>query len=457
MSLVLRSFRTKLITPLMDRYRFGVDTRSIAAELEEREYWEPERLRAWQVEQLRPFLKHCYENVPFYHRRFNEVGFRPEQFEDPSQLSIIPPLTKTDIRNHQDDIFSRTANRKRMKKGFTGGSTGQPTSFYISYAEAAFTQAQRYRFMNWAGIAPGDRIVRMGGIRFTKPTRRSSLISTYFKHAENTYGMPCPAVSDALLDEYIRKISQIRARVLWGYPSAIALLAARLLETQQQLPSVEKLWVSSEVLTEGQRETMRRAFNTDPFDMYGGGDTHVAGECGAHQGKHIVQNSRLVEIVNEQHQQVTPGESGHVLVTPFLNYDWPYIRYNMGDVAELLPESCCSCGRTLPKLGKILGRTGDYVVTPEGARATTPNFNNVFSPFRNHVRIYQIVQHQVDDVEVRIVPTELYSSETEKHIIDHLRRFLGDTIQIRVVLNDEVEQTGMGKRLIVISHLPKAA
>lgn len=447
---------TRLVMPWVDRYRFHADTCGLARELEEREYWSPERLRQWQVSQLRPFLQHCYDHCPFYRRRFGEAGFQPRKFEHLSQLEVIPPLTKTDIRTNIDDLFSQRTSRRRVKKGYTGGSTGAPTPFYLSYAEAAVIRATTFRFMDWVGIQPGDRIARMGGLQFSSDWR-SPLIRFYFKRVENTFNFPCPAANDKLLDSYIEKISSCRSSVVWGYPSALYLLASRMIEEGRRLPNVRRIWASSEILTDQHRETIREAFQADPFDMYGGGDAHVAGECEAHDGKHVVQHTRLVEIVDDEYGAVKPGQAGRVLVTSFFNYDWPYVRYEMGDLAEVLPDGTCSCGRRLPKIGRVLGRTGDYVVTRDGWRATIPNFSLIFAPIADQVQLYQIVQPDLDHVEARVVPAPRYGRETEQHIEAGLRRFLGEQIQIRVVQQRDVEQTRVGKRQAVISHLPNAA
>jgi phenylacetate-CoA ligase len=450
------SLTARCIVPLADCVRFRPGIRTMVSELAEREFWEPERLRAWQLEKLRVFLVHCADNVPFYANRFRKCGFNARGFEDLSQLQRVPPLTKEDIRNHTDDIFSRTASRRWLKRGRTGGSTGVPTPFFLSRTESAWMRATYYRFREWVGLSMGDRIVKVGGLRFTSDWR-APIIRVYMRYAENVTAFPAAALSVRQMNDYIKRLQQVRPSALWGYPSAMCLLAGRLLETGNTLGGMKCIWSTSEVLQDSQRELLRNAFECEPFDMYGGGDTHVACECQAHNGLHIVAHSRFIEVVNDDGISVSPGQTGRILVTPFFNYDWPYVRYEMGDLGETMPNATCDCGRTLPKLRRILGRTGDYILTPDGRMATIPNFTLIFGPINRDVRLYQIVQREIQAIEVFVIPTSTFTRQTEEYILESMRRFLGDSIKIDVKIAHDIDQTVSGKRKLIVSSLSKAS
>ncbi len=440
--------------PFVDLWRFGKRIDPLKRVLEEREGWDPERLRSWQVERLRDILVHCDRHVPFYRRRFREVGFDPSRFDDPSQLEVVPALTKDDIRAHAHELFAEGLSRRGIKRGNTGGSTGVPTPFFLSREEAAWFEAVVRRCYDWLGIRPGDRIVKIAGLTYWKDWRLPFIqfVNTYFR---NLRSLPAPYLSDDLMDSYILTLNQMRAPVLYGYPSAIELLARRMIETGRKVPSVRVVWTSSETLLDHQRALVREAFGIEPFDGYGGAETPIAIECRAHQGLHVFQHAKYVEVVDERGRAVPPGRTGRVLVTQFFNRVWPMVRYDLGDLAEWMPDGDpCPCGVRLPKFRRIHGRTGDILVTPDGRRVTIANVTLVFGSIHDQVRAYQLYQDRPDAIEVRIVPTRSFTTATETHIERSLRRFLGDEVHLVFRHVDDIELTPAGKRRILVCTLP---
>lgn len=452
LTVAARHVRSRWVIPLVDWARFGHNPAAIAAQIAEREYWEPQRLRRWQTQQLRAFLQHCYDHVPFYHRRFNAAAFRPADLEDTSQIERIPPLTKSDIRANVDDLFARNRSRKKTKAGCTGGSTGEPAPYFVSHYEAALRRAITYRFYDWMGLRPGDPVVKLMGLRFSRKWKEV-LIKWYFNHGENCRSLPAAALNGASLAGCAAHIEQFQPRAILGYASAIYLLARHLLAHGIRLPSVEVLWSTSEVLYPFQRATIAKAFGVQPFDVYGGGETHIAAECTAHNGMHMVDHTRLVEVVDPSQHACGAGATGRVLVTMFGNDVWPYVRYEMGDEAALMAREPCSCGRTLPKLGSIVGRTGDLVRTPDGRVATVPNFNNLFSLVAGAVTLYQVRQERLSDVEVQMVVTEQFNDEVERFLLESLTSFLGEQIDIQFRFVDDVPVTAIGKRRLIVSTM----
>ncbi len=442
--------------PWIDWWRFGRRIGPLKSELARRERWDPGRLRTWQVERLRDILVHCAQHVPFYRERFRTVGFDPSRLEDPAQIEVIPPLTKDDIRAHSEDLFAQGVSRRGIKRGWTGGSTGEPTSFFQSREEAAWFEATVRRCYDWLGIRPGDRIVKVAGLAYWKDWRRPAIqfVNTYFR---NLRSLPAPYLKDDVIDSYITQLNEMRAPVLYGYPSAMEMISRRMLESGRRVPSVRIVWTSSETLLEHQRALIREAFGVEPFDGYGGAETPLAIECRSHQGLHVFEHAKFVEVVDEQGRPVPPGQPGRVWVTLFYNRVWPFVRYDTGDLAEWMPgEESCPCGVRLPRFRRVLGRTGDVLVTPDGRKATIANVTLVFGAIHGQVRAYQFYQDRPDVIEVRVVPTQSYSTQTEAYIERSLRRFLGHEVRLVFRLVDDIQLTPAGKRRILIGQVPKS-
>lgn len=439
--------------PFVDLWRFGRRVEPLRRVLAEREQWDPERLRSWQVERLREILIHCDRRVPFYRRRFRECGFDPSRFEDPSQLAGIPFLTKEDIRAHTPELFAEGVSRRGIKRGRTGGSTGEPTAFFQSREEAAWFEAVVRRCYDWLGIRPGERIVKIAGLVYWKDWRRPVIdfVNTYFR---NLRSLPAPSLSDELIESYIRRLNQMRPPVLYGYPSAMELLSRRIVETGQKVPSVRVVWTSSEALLDSQRTLIREAFGVEPFDGYGGAETPIAIECEAHKGLHVFQHAKWVEVVDDEGRPVAPGAAGRVLVTLFHNRVWPFVRYDTGDIAEVMPEEePCPCGVRLPRFRRVQGRTGDILVTADGRRVTIANVTLVFGAIHAHVRAYQLYQETPEVIEVRIVRTPTFTTDTESYVERSLRRFLGPHVRLAFRYVEDIEVTPAGKRRILVSRV----
>ncbi len=450
----IRVLKTRWARTLSDWVRFGRSLGPLVAELRERDTWDPERLRTWQTDRVRALLRHAYDNVPFYRRRFESVGFHPDDFSDLADLSRIPPLTKKDIRECAEEIFARGVERWRLKKGRTGGSTGEPTAFYRPSSEVAWHVASIRRCEEMLGIRPGDVMVRVGGVAYAA-TWQKRLYGLWESRVLGVHGLTCDYLDDDRLIKYIDTIADIEARVVGGYPSAMYLLATKMLEIGRRLPSVQIVWTSSEMLQPFQRERIREAFGVEAFDTYGAGDVPVASECAAHNGLHLFQSARLIEVVKEDGTSARPGEVGQVLVTSFYNWDWPYIRYDLGDLVEVSPPGPCVCGIRLPKVSRVLGRTGDYLVSPDGRRATVANLTLIFGPVARQVRAYQFFQEDPASVEIRLVPGYGYDSTTETFITDCVRSVLGEACRITVRTMQDIPTTPAGKRLLVVSKVPQ--
>ena len=128
------------------------------------------------------------------------------------------------------------------------------------------------------------------------------------------------------------------------------------------------IFTSAEMLHPHQREFLEETFGCPVFDFYGANDGGAfAYQCEKRQGYHIVMERAIVEILREDGSPAAPGERGRVVATDLLNQSMPFIRYDAGDEAEMTGEPC-SCGRTLPLLSGISGRSNDYIATPEGDR-----------------------------------------------------------------------------------------
>jgi phenylacetate-CoA ligase len=153
--------------------------------------------------------------------------------------------------------------------------------------------------------------------------------------------------------------------------------------------------------------------------------------------------------VMEDNQSVSDGISGDLVCTGLLNADMPLIRYKVGDRSRIMAESeTCSCGRALPIISRVEGRTNDVLITPDGRRVFW--LNPVF--YGLPVLEAQIIQEKSDRLKVRYVPTPDSSSETERSITERLQERLGKVEVIMEAL-DAIPRGPNGKFRAVVCNL----
>ena len=196
---------------------------------------------------------------------------------------------------------------------------------------------------------------------------------------------------------------------------------------------------TAETLTKNQRNIISLAFNCDVFDQFGCNDGGAnACECSHHEGYHIAMERAVHEFLDDSGKPVTTGENGHIVLTDLWNYSMPLIRYDAGDMGVPTDKSC-SCGRGLPLIEKLSGRTIEQIILPDGQQIPGLLITDVFEhgEVSRLVLDYQVVQEHANEIVISIVTTGNFSTELENEIVEHIQGHLGSTIDIKITYIDE--------------------
>ena len=161
----------------------------------------------------------------------------------------------------------------------------------------------------------------------------------------------------------------------------------------------------------------------------------------------------LLEVVDRDGRPCLPGERGRVLVTDLSNHAFPFVRYEIGDVAVKADETPCPCGIRLPRLACVEGRIADMVVLRDRV-LTPPNFTILFSDVRG-IRGYQIRQDAIDRIDVYLVPDEGYGAEQAGYIRGAIEQMVGGQAQVLLHEVAEIAVSESGKRRYVISTVSR--
>lgn len=414
------------------------------------QYWTDNQIEQYQEEKLRAIIHHAYNNVPFYRKTFDELGLLPGDIKCVEDLAKLPIIRKKDISENPDDFLAKNFKSYHPVHHHTGGTTGKPFQYFNDRKSWALNWALKIRTFEWAGYHYGkDRLGVMAGGSLS-PKKGMTLVHRIWRYVNNYYTMPITHMTPEIMDEYERELRRQRIRFMRGYPSAIASFAEYLYSCGRKLP-MSAIFTTAEMLYPHQRRMMETVFGCQVYDTYGCGDgMGHATECEQHDGLHICYENSIMQIVNEKGVQVKPGEEGEIILTSLSDYAMPLIRYAPGDMAAL-SEKKCACGRSMPLISKIIGRTSDSFTLSNGRI-----INGLSLPFEDlteEVEQFQIVQEAVDQVRVLLVAKESISAKRICTIEETMRYHCGEGITIRVEQVDEIEVPTSEKFRYVISKI----
>ncbi|MCR9186195.1 MAG: hypothetical protein NXH81_12425 [Halieaceae bacterium] len=437
-----------LLFPLQERLK-GHDTITVHKAMEASQWLTPEALAGLQLENLRRFLLRVEQNVPYYHDLFKALDFKPEQVSSLADLQCLPLLDKATIRAHTEAMKARGA--QGLKRFNTGGSSGEPLIFFLGKERVSHDVAAKRRATRWWGVDIGDREIVVWGspielgaqdrVRLARDALfRTELLSAFEMSREN-------------LQIFVERIVARRPFMLFGYPSSLALIAQYGLEHEVGLDQlgVKVAFVTSERLYEHQRKLIERVFGCPVANGYGGRDAGFIAHACPEGSLHITAEDMVVEIVDREGRVLPAGKSGEIVVTHLFTSEFPFLRYKTGDVGVLAPEPCI-CGRGLPVLASVEGRTTDFMVAADGTILHGLALIYVLRDMPD-VANFRIVQESLSLTRVEVVPCDTLTRTMVGEIESGLRARLGEAVQIDVVEVDEIPREASGKFRYVVSRV----
>jgi phenylacetate-CoA ligase len=265
--------------------------------------------------------------------------------------------------------------------------------------------------------------------------------------------VPAFELSPANLDRFVAEIRRFRPRMLFGYPSSLALIAQHAQAAGVALDrlGIRVAFVTSERLYDHQREAIERVFGCPVANGYGGRDAGFIAHACPHGRLHVTAEDIVVEILDATGRPVAPGETGEIVVTHLATADFPFIRYRTGDVGALDPEPC-PCGRGLPVLGRIEGRTTDFVVAADGTVMHGLALIYVLRDMED-IDQFKIIQESLDRTCVCLTATRPLPASRVAEIEAQFRRRLGNGVEVCVEQVADIPRERSGKYRYVVSRV----
>lgn len=436
-----------LVFPLQETLK-SHSTVAVRRSMDESQWWSQSKLDTYRIERFRYFLATVGKSVPYYRDIFSKSGFEPSSVRSLQDLEQLPFLTKAIIRAQGDRMKSVIA--KDLSRFNTGGSSGEPLIFFIGKERVSHDVAAKWRATRWWGVDIGDSEVVVWGspIELSTQDRIKSLRDRVMR----TELLPAFEMSELNLDRFVARICERRPAMLFGYPSAISLIAKHATEKGIRLDNlgVKVVFCTSERLYDHQRELISGAFSCPVANGYGGRDAgFIAHEC-PDGGMHITAEDVIVEIVDEQGNVQPAGVSGEIVVTHLATSDFPFIRYRTGDIGTL-DTGVCKCGRGLPLLRDIQGRSTDFVVASDGTLMHGLSLIYILRDIPG-MKAFKVIQESRQLTRVLIVTEPPFENSTIATVISGFRQRLGSDVEIDVQLTDNIPAEKSGKYRYIVSH-----
>lgn len=437
--------------PLHERIK-NHDSVAVRKEMEMSQWWDRQHLQALQLSKLRCLLDHAGTYVPYYRNLFSEIGFEVPYIGSLADLARLPLLDKPAIRGHTDALKSEKAHG--LDRFNTGGSSGEPLIFFISKERVSHDVAAKWRATRWWDVDIGDEEIVVWGSPIELGAQdglralRDRLLRTRL--------LPAFEMSAQKLDGFLDEIAEIRPKMLFGYPSALSLIArhAESRERRMDRLGIRVAFVTSERLYDEQRRQISATFGCPVANGYGGRDAgFIAHEC-PEGGMHITAEDIIVEIVDRSGTPLPSGQAGDIVVTHLATRDFPFIRYRTGDIG-ILDDRLCACGRGLPLLKEIQGRSTDFLVAQDG---TIMHGLALIYILRNLscVRNFRIIQESLDLTRVWVVSDGTFDSEAAAKIKQGFKARLGQAVNVLIEEVAEIPAEKSGKFRYVASNVAPA-
>jgi phenylacetate-CoA ligase len=434
--------------PLYEAQRFS-GLRKRWRELERSERATIAQNRKTQWEALQQMMRHAYETVPFYRRRFDEHGLSPASIQGPGDLRRLPALTRDDMRGHRDNLISDRYRGQRLQQAITGGTTETPVSLVRDWECVRKRNAVQLRFHAWAGNLPGDKMMLLWGAQTDFPAKPSWRWRTFDRYVMRRIWAPTAVLTEEVLERYRLDLNRFRPDTILAYPTSLAMFCRYLVDCGRAYHVPKSAMVTAEPLLEEQREIVRRAFGYLPYLQYGTRDFGmVAAECECHDGLHVNPSSVYMEF------DPLPGSAEglhEIIVTDLTNLAMPMLRYRIND-CTLLGEEQCPCGRGYPLMREIEGRVTDNFYLADGTVVMGVALPGRVLKASQGIRKMQIIQETHADFHVRFVPSDKFVNDDLAGLGENLKRYVGP-VNIRFEQVDDIPRERSGKSRFCISRV----
>jgi phenylacetate-CoA ligase len=405
-----------------------------------------------QSRRLSSIVTHAYKTVPYYRETMQRRGLLPVDFRTADDLSLLPIIDRDQLQRDPEYFESVLPRGGRDIDVRSGGSTGAPR--VIKWDTGAI-------FQN-AGHAERERSIIATAVgRFVN--YRESVIASQFGAEEDVQEIYSerailPSKSRvqyqhlSLTDSpelNTRLLNEFKPDVIRSYGSYLGKLFSWIHATRTPFHRPRVVFYDADELSPTARSLITNEFAIEVLSAYQAVEAFKIGfECNSHSGMHLNIDLYPVRIVNDRDENALPGESGQVIVSNLVNRATVLLNYRIGDVAQLIADQC-PCGRQLPLMSYIEGRSDDWIRLDSGEMLHPQAVRTIFTP-ETSIRQYQVTQREPKAFTVDI-ESFTADEELEQRVRSRFAERFGADVSVDVRFVERVEPSAGGKVRPVIS------
>lgn len=369
---------------------------------EQKECMNREDMRNLQLRRLKHVVKYAYDNVPFYHKLYDDAGVKPEDIQTLEDIEKLPFITKDDLRKTYPFNLQAAPKEDWVEVHSTSGTTGIPTVAAYTQKDLDIWAESTARGLASVGVNPKSIVnVAYGFGLFTGGHGA--------QYGAQKIGALAVPMSSGNTQKQIKFLYDFPADFLCCTPS-YALFLAESMEKQgmnpRELPLKGGLF-GAEMWTEEIRAKLEEKFNISAQNIYGLTEVigpGVATDCHIKEGMHIAEDHFYPEIIDPETLEVLPeGSEGEIVFTTLTKTGMPVIRYRTKDLTSLNYDKC-ECGRTTVRMNRVKGRSDDMLKV-KGVIVFPKQIEEVIMKVDELSSAYQIIVSRpdtLDEIEVQV-------------------------------------------------------
>lgn len=428
---------------VLRRRRYSRHTETLVDQALSRENWTAGEWGAWQDDRLGALLRSVQGKVPAYREFALASGSSAEA------LAAFPLLHKERLRLDPRS-FVRVDAANHLVTENTSGTSGTPLKLWISRTEYQDWYALcEARWRRWYGVTRHDRWAIVGGQPVVPPKATRPPYWVWNAALSQLYLSSYHVASHTAAD-YVRAMDHHRVTYLLGYPSSIHALAQACLELEIRPKPLRVVIGNAEPVLDHQRSVIEDVFGCPVRETYGMAEfVAAASEC-EHRRLHLWPEVGVLEVLEQgSDRPVSQGYLGRFVCTGLLNQTMPLVRYLVGDYGSLSAGADCACGRHLPILERVEGRSDDLVRTADGR--LIGRLDPIFKG-SHPIKAAQVIQEDFDFFRLVLVPAAGFDLSSTESIVQRLRDRVGE-VRVEVELVEDLPVGPNGKFKAVVSKV----
>ena len=399
----------------------------------------------YQYDKLGIILESAFSNIQYY--KSLNLNFRIKNFTY-TDFQDIPVLTKEIIRNKCHILINENFIKlNQVYKNTSGGSTGEPVSFFCTNEQKRHGMANYYLALNYNGVHINDTSVDLWGAErdMHKIDSKFDIRSLLFnKTTLNTFVM-----SNDIMKTYIDRLNSLKPKFIKAYVHSIYDLSKFINNNNIEIQFKPVIHCTTGPLYPEMRAEIKRAFNAaHVYNFYGSREVSaIATEVKGQNGMHVLYDNVLVEILDENNRPVKKGQEGEIVVTTLNNFYMPLLRYKIGDRA--VKGDDLEFGSL--KLDSVIGRTLGVIHKKDKSKIDGQFFTSLFFE-KKGIKNFQLVQKTILELELKIVKTEHYNQDELDSILNRINKELNN-VNIKIIFCENIDLTSSGKIMYVYSEI----